>query len=123
LKKIILLFLLVLILVPLSADTMGYFAFAYHRDGRRYNRHVYAFVDHYAEVVVVVLDADNNWYLDQDEVYIYSVAVTGDQGNGVYENQYIKLVTHRNHDAELHIFSNGEEVVVHMRGTSQVPIQ
>ncbi len=104
----------------LTADTLGFFTSGYRHDGKNQQVHVYVFVDHYRQQMVLIFDKDYNWYIDEDEVTIVPVRMVegGVQGEATYTALGITFEV-KGITADLYL----QGTRIRMRSTNLVPIK
>ena len=118
--KMLLVVFLLLITLSLQAETLGFYTAGYRNDGKNHTLRTYLFVDHYQLIATLILDADNNWFIDEDEVTMIPLfLVEGSQGDATYQGRGALIIVDGN-KAEL-IMPDGVEM--NLRSTNIVPIK
>ena len=104
----------------LTAETLGFYAAGFRYDGKNRELRTYLFVDHYRQVATIILDADNNWFIDENEVTIVHInTIEGKQGHAMYQGNGV-IITINGTRAEL-ILEGGYEI--NLRATALVPVE
>lgn len=119
-KKLWLIVILALLPAALPADTLGYFSFGFVHDGVRRESHTFLFVDHHARLAVIILDTNNDWWFDQEEVTIVELTAEtgGTQGDATYRSPGIQIVVDGN-DATMRI----QGITIMFRSTQMIPLR